>query len=273
MRNLTSHNAEKGPAVDPVRFRGHRGGVIPMHRALAHFRLGPMNLLASVSLFILFSWIWVILLPRLCRFWASVLSIGLRYLPLYARLDTAEHQVGRLLLHVPYLRIEPVLPTLAVWSLTCGIVLLLFAVSFFFSRQWIPLVYLLRAVLLIQASALVYFALFPARFPHTPDSYMDALVSSGIGLISVVPLLFGFTYYIFDFGLWRKAGLTALTMIHLSLFLPFQVLLQALVLQNTTLFMPLLYIVFGMPLDIMIIIALYSWGMTWSFRAPARVTA
>ena len=50
------------------------------------------------------------------------------------------------------------------------------------------------------------------------------------------------------------------------LFLPFQVLLQALVLQKTVLFMPLLYIVFGMPLDVMLIIAVYSWGMTWSFR-------
>jgi hypothetical protein len=66
--------------------------------------------------------------------------------------------------------------------------------------------------------------------------------------------------------LLKKAFLTAITMIHLALFLPLQVLLQALILQKTVLFMPVLYIIFGMPINILIIIALYSWGMTWFFR-------
>lgn len=30
--------------------------------------------------------------------------------------------------------------------------------------------------------------------------------------------------------------------------------------------MPVLYIIFGMPLDVLLIIAFYSWGMTWSLR-------
>ena len=56
-------------------------------------------------------------------------------------------------------------------------------------------------------------------------------------------------------------------MAHLALFLPFQCLLQALVLQKTVLFMPVLYIIFGMPVDVMLVIGFYSWGMTWSFRS------
>ncbi len=121
----------------------------------------------------------------------------------------------------------------------------------------------------MHASALFYFALWPAGFPHAPDAYMEALVNSGIGLVTVVPLLLAVTYYIFDFGLWKKALLTVLTMSYLVLFLPFQFVLQALVLQTTLLFMPVLYIVFGMPVDVLLIIAFYSWGMTWSFR-PLR---
>jgi hypothetical protein len=77
----------------------------------------------------------------------------------------------------------------------------------------------------------LYFDLLPARFPRTPDSYMQA---------------------------------------HLALFLPLQVLLQALFLQKTVLFMPVLYIIFGMPVNILIIIALYSWGMTWFFRSAQK---
>ena len=69
---------------------------------------------------------------------------------------------------------------------------------------------------------------------------MEGLMRAGIGLISAIPLLFALTYYIFDFGLW------------------------------STLFMPLLYIVCGIPLNVMLIIAFYSWGMTWQFRSSAQ---
>jgi hypothetical protein len=52
-------------------------------------------------------------------------------------------------------------------------------------------------------------------------------------------------------------------MSYLSLLLPVQVLLQAMVLEKSVLFMPILYIVFGLPVDILIILAFYSWGMSW----------
>jgi hypothetical protein len=127
--------------------------------------------------------------------------------------------------------------------------------------------YLLRGVLLIQATALVYFGLIPAEFPHTPSGYLQGLLAAGLALISTVPLLFGLTFYIFDFSLINKVSLTAMTMAHLVVFLPLQLLLQALVLQKTVLFMPVLYIIFGLPLDVLIIIGFYSWGMTWYFKS------
>jgi hypothetical protein len=84
-------------------------------------------------------------------------------------------------------------------------------------------------------------------------------------LIAIVPGLFGVTYFIFNFGLLKKAFLTLITMCHLTLFLPLQILLHGLVLQISVMFMPLLYIVFAVSLDILIIIAFYSWGMSWNF--------
>jgi hypothetical protein len=165
-----------------------------------------------------------------------------------------------------------VLPSAEIWWLTCAATLALFAATFVvLPSRLIPIIYLLRGILLVPATALLYFALLPARFPHTPDSYMQGLVTAGIALISIVPLLFGLTYYIFDFGLLKKAFLTAVTMVHLALFLPLQVLLQALFLQKTVLFMPVLYIIFGMPVNILIIIAFYSWGMTWFFRSAQKL--
>jgi hypothetical protein len=267
----------RGPATRKIggsstpRSRGHRGGVISMHRALAHFRLGPMNLVTAVCLCLFFTSIWVVFLHKVCRFWNSLLAWAVSQLPLHARLGTAQYRLGLLRFQIPYLQVQPVLPGPLLWSVTGIFSALLLGASFLFPKRIMPVTYLLRAAVLLQASALLYFAVWPLRFPHTPDSYMEGLISAGAGLISVVPLLFGFTYYIFDFGLWKKALLTALTMAHLALFLPFQVLLQALLLQKSVLFMPLLYIVFGIPIDVLMIIAFYSWGMTWSFREMAEV--
>ena len=263
----------KVPKVaDPVPARGHRGGVIPMHRALTHFRLGPMNLVIAISLFVFFTAIWLALLPKVCQFWNRVLALGISLLPLRANLGLAQHHLTPFLrFDIPFLRMEIMLPSSQTWWLTCAATAALFAATFFLPSKMIPVIYLLRGILLVPATSLLYFAFLPARFPHTPDSYMEGLVTAGIALISTVPLLFGLTYYIFDFGLMKKAFLTAITMIHLALFLPLQVLVQALFLQKTVLFMPVLYIIFGMPINILIIIAFYSWGMTWFFRSSQAV--
>jgi hypothetical protein len=253
--------------TDAIRSRGHRGGVITMHRALAHFHLGPMNLVTAVSLFLFFSSIWLLLLPRICRLWAHLLAWSLPRLPLHGRLELAKHQMEFFKLQIPCLRIEPVVPDLSGWALNCGFTLLFFAATFFIAKRLTPITYLARAVLAVHATALIYFALWPLRFPHTPDSHLEGLMNAGIGLISIIPLLFAFTFYIFDFGLWKKACLTAITMTHLALFLPFQILVQGLILQTSILYLPLLYIVFGVPLDVMLIIGFYSWGMTWEFRS------
>jgi hypothetical protein len=239
-----------------------------MHRALAHFRLEPLDLVIAIFLFVLFQSIWLLLLPKTCQFWTRVMMFGIRILPLRAELGLTHHHLTPFItFDIPYLRMEPVLPSALDWWLTCGITLALFAVSFFLSGRLIPVMYLLRGILLVPATALLYFLFLPARFPHTPDSYMEGFVTAGIVLISIVPLLFGLIYYIFDFGLLKKAFLTAIVMTHLTLFLPLQVLFQALFLQKTVLFMPVLYVIFGMPVNILMIVAFYSWGMTWSFRS------
>ena len=266
--NHDTKGSDPAKVSNPILARGHRGGVIPMHRAMAHFRLGTMNLITASCLSVLLSFAWLVLLPQVCRLWTRIFTFGIRSLPLRAELGLAEHHWTPFLsFGIPYLRMEPVLPSAQVWWLSCAVTSLIFVATYFISKRLIPVIYLLRAVLLVQAIALLYFAFIPARFPHTPDSYLAGFVTSGIGLISLVPLLFGLTYYIFDFGLVRKALLTSITMAHLALFLPFQVLLQALVLQKTVLFMPVLYIIFGMPVDVVLVIGFYSWGMSWPFRS------
>ena len=64
--------------ADRGRFRGHRGGVITMHRALTSFVLEPLNLITASLLVLLFSFAWIVLLPWLCRMWRYVLENGMK---------------------------------------------------------------------------------------------------------------------------------------------------------------------------------------------------
>lgn len=244
--------------------RGHRGGIITMHRSMAHFALRGKNLISAIFVLLLFSLAWLVWLPRICGIWRQILMLSLRYLPLQADLLVVRHQITpRLVIQVPYLSVPPVPPTPVLWTATLIIVLALFVASYAFPSDWTPVAYVLRGLLFVQGTALAYFALLPAKFPHSPASYLGGLSLSALALISIVPSLLGITYYIFDFDLKQKAALTFLTMTHLTIFVPLQLMLHALMLQVSILFMPVLYIAFGIPLDVLIIISFYAWGMSW----------
>jgi hypothetical protein len=253
---------------DRVRFRGHRGGVIAMHRSMARYVLSPADLVIAVMMVVLISLIWVLLVPHVCDLWVRMMDYGIHSLPFRAQLHITEHHVTAYFrFRIPYPSMEPVLPDAQIWRITGIVTLAIFVGTFFMPAQWIPVTYLLRGILFVQATALVYFAMIPAEFPHTPVSYLEGVLGSGVAIISILPLLFGLTFFIFQFSMAQKILLTAMTMAHMVLFLPLQILLQGLILQKTVLFMPVLYIVFGMPLDVLVIIAFYAWGMTWNFGA------
>lgn len=193
--------------------------------------------------------------------------MGLRFLPVKCEVKTGLHRFDfGLSLLLPYFALDPLMPSPHLWVITGIVVLAIFAGTFFLPPRLIPVVYLVRCVLFVQASALVYFAIFPAQFPYAPAEYIEGLLLSGATLAGIVPLLLLLTYYIFPFSFLKKALLTLLTVAYLTVFLPFQVMLHALILGVSILFMPLLYLVLGMPLDVFIVVALYAWGMTWEFK-------
>jgi hypothetical protein len=94
----------------------------------------------------------------------------------------------------------------------------------------------------------------------------------GATLIGVVPLVFGLTFYVIDVSWSRKVGLTVLVMAHLAVLVPLQYALQAaLIVHGSLIVLPLLFILFGLLPEIMVLIAWYGWGMSWpSARARGR---
>lgn len=250
-----------------LRRRGHRGQIVPTHRALNRYVLRRADLVTASLLLLGLSSLWLALLPEVCHLWQSILGFFVRRIGLEAEIVAQPYQITPYLqFAIPHLRQGSPLPSPTIWWITAMATVAIFLATYLLPRHMLPLMYLMRGVLLVQTSALIYFGVFSAQFIHTADDYMAGMMTTGLILISFIPALFGLTYYIFDFGVLKKLALTAMTMAHLTLFLPVQLLLHARVLQSSVLFMPVLYIVFGLMLDVLVVIAFYSWGMSWQFR-------
>ncbi len=247
-----------------LRHHGHRGGVIRTHRALSRITLQRFDIVAAITLAIGVAVAWLWALPAICRLWARMLAFGIPRLGLDARLDVMTwHPVALYRVDMPLLRLEAGPMTSQMFWLSLALTVLLFALTWLLPDRMLPIAYLVRAILLIHSSALFFFAFFAARFPHDATSYTSGLMTTGAALISLVPLILGFTYYIFDFGVVRKLALTVIVIAHLTVFLPIQVLLHARIIQASVLFMPVLYLVFGLALEIMVLISFYAWAMSW----------
>jgi len=251
-------------AVDELRSRGWRGGIIPEHRAFARLRLRPAVLAGDVALVTVLSLAWIRLLPRVGELWQRMFLWCSNFVGLHAGIATVPkswgHHIG---LDVPYLTIPAASPGAGTWWITAFLTTFAFLGSYAISEEQLPWRYLLRGLALLQFTALAYFAVAAARFPHDLSGYTVGMLVFGSVLIGLIPLVLGLTYFIFDFTIWQKLALALISMTHLTLLMPLQYFLHAYVLHQSILFMPLLYFAFGPFLDVLIFIAFYSWAMSW----------
>ena len=252
------------PALEALRRRGWRGGVITPHRAFVRLRLGPGRIAESVTLALLGTGCWIAVLPAVGRLWGHILAFWGIHLGLKSNVILVPQGWGG---HIHF-----VLPCFglsagpaggAAWWITTGVTILAFAASFLLAEEALPWAYLLRGFCLLQATALGYFAVASARFPHDLPGYTVSMLVFSCVLIGLIPVLYGFTFYLLDFSLTQKVLLTLATVAHLVLFVPQQYMLHVYLLHGSVLFMPVLYFVFGPFLDILIFVGFYSWGMSW----------
>lgn len=251
--------------LETIRRRGWRGSLIAPHRAFVRLRLTPARVAESVGLTLFGTVSWIILLPAVGRFWGRIFAFWGAHLGLKSNVILVPQGWGsRLHFALPCFGLSAGAAGGSAWWITCIVTLAAFCASFLLSDEGLPWAYLIRAFCLLQATAVFYFALESARFPHDLPGYTVSMLVFSCILIGLVPVLYAFTYYLFNFTFAQKFFLTLVTMIHLVLFVPHQYLLHVYLLHGSVLFMPLLYFVFGPFLDILAFIGFYSWGMSWN---------
>jgi hypothetical protein len=254
-----------GRQVGELRHRGYRGMTILGHRAFRTLPLQPLNIIVSGALATILTLIWLTLRPSVGRFWTFLFQVWFRWLDLPATVTITPSQDTYFSMPIPQVGLAGAMPTPAVLILVAILTLAVFLACFRLPTWLTPVTYFLRALCFVQVTALLYFWLFPRYFPHDVPHYLSTMLSATIGFISAIPAIMGFTFYIFDFTVARKIILTGLIMAHVIILAPFQYVIHAYVLAKwSLLFMPQLYIVFGLLPQIAIFIAFYSWGMSWS---------
>jgi hypothetical protein len=260
----SSESGRLSPELDAIRHRGWRGGKIAPHRAFVYLHLGARRIVESVVFVLAGTASWIALLPFVGHFWGRIFAFWSAWLNLKSEV-TYEPQGWGSHIHfaLPCFGLPAGPASGTVWWTTMGVTVLIFAGSFFFGEEALPWAYLIRGFCFLQATALGYFAVAAARFPHNLPSYTVSMLVFSCVLIGLVPVLYGFTFYLLDFSLAQKVFLTLVTAIHLVVFVPQQYMLHVYLLHQSVLFMPVLYFVFGPFLDIVAFIGFYSWGMSW----------
>ncbi len=260
------------PALEILRRRGWRGGLITPHRAFVRLRLGPRRLAESVALASLGTALWIATLPAVGRLWGHILAFWGKRLGLKSEVILVPQGWGpHIHFALPCFGLAAGPASGMVWWITTGVTVLAFGASFRLSEEALPWIYLIRVFCLLQATALGYFAIASARFPHDLPGYTVSMLVFSCVLIGLVPVLYGFTFYLLNFSLAQKILLTLVTVAHLLLFVPQQYMLHVYLLHQSVLFMPVLYFVFGPFLDIIVFIGFYSWGMSWKSSEPLEI--
>jgi hypothetical protein len=264
--------AERRALLALVRSTGAQGGRIDPHRAIATIDLSTQDRLLAVLLTVGVTGGYVASLGALGRLWSAAFRWLAPQLALGGVAHRTESLAGLVQVSVPYFTASAPAPGAMAWWVTLAGTLLVVAVSFTFRASYLPLGYALRFASAIQASALLYFAVAPERFPYDLANYVSGMMLVGMVIIGIVPLVLGLTYYVIDVAWQHKLALTLLVMLHLAVFVPLQYALHSVVIVHGTLIMmPLSFIMFGMLPEVMVLIALYGWGMSWRpFRARGR---
>ena len=253
-----------------LRKSGNNGTVIDPHRSIATVQLTSIDIVLAVALALGATVALAAALPFVGRAWTSAYGL------LAAPLGFTEG-VGTLSIDaspfasfvVPYFRVAAESPGNAMWWGTLVVAAIILAASFALRDNFLPLAYGLRLAVFVQATALVAFRIAPQRFPYDLPHYVTSMLTSGIAVMLVVPTVLGMTFYVVDVGIARKIELTVVMLGHLFVFIPLQYALQTYVIAHgSLLLMPLSFMLFGLLPEVMVLIALYGWGMSWPAQRP-----
>ena len=240
------------------------GSYIMPHRAIHHFSFPRTRLLEMMLLPLIFTLAAFPVLEILVAGWMALFEFWLDKLEITANVSMKLYELLGVEVMLPHLVVPTGIPEQETFQLVVVNTSIALLASLILPERMLPLKYIIRVLVFIQATALLYFAYLPGQFPYTLTSHLENMMIACVYLMLIVPWIHVVVYYIFDFSFLNKALLTFYTLLFLAVFLPFLLLMHTyLVVHFSLLVLPVLYFVFGLFLLIMTCIAFYGWAMSW----------
>ena len=255
--------------TDSTKFRklsqiGFRGSRIPIHRSIRSITFPRSRFLVILLLPLLFNIIFWLTLNPLLAAWQAFFEFWVAKLNLEGSVGVRVHELAGISLSLPDLQLAARAADSFMWWAMLASDLLALALSFTLRGTLLPLSYLIRFLVLIQVTALIFFAIWPDGFPYDVANYTGGALTTALVLMVIIPWVHALTYYIFNFSLPQKFALTTLTLAFIAIATPFQYALHAYIIcKFSLLVLPGLYFIFGILLDVLVFVALYGWAMSW----------
>ncbi len=241
---------------------GFQGGQVTTHRSLLTTPRRNLQAWTALALTLGGLVLWWFCRNLMTDFWGLLMTQGGRAIGLSANLEQVPYHLGFLDFHVPFISFAAGLPDNDLWWIGLGIVLVLDGIAWLVPRHMMPVATILRVVAWFQLAANIFFALWPRAFPYNGPGYVHGTLIAGFFFVGLLPVILGLAYHPFSFTLRRRALLTVGVMLHFTVLFPVQFLLHAWVLsQASLLYLPLLFFVFGLPLDLLVFFGYYSWAI------------
>lgn len=263
----TAPPAAPRPAPAPPR-TGPDPAPAAAHRAFRTLSFSRAKL--AVVLLLPIGWnvlTWLALRP-IASGWRAFFAFWIERLGIEGRASFIPRGPQAVAIPLPYVDLPTRMPDAATWWIACAATVLGLIAAPWIPARWLPVRYLVRVVLFIQLTAVVFFVAIPAAFPYSLPQYVVSSLQTAVWFMLVVPWVHALVYYVFDFSLAQKAALTGLTLLFVAIAVPVQLVAHAyLIVKGSMLLMPALYLVFGIWLIVFPCVALYGWAASWRPRA------
>ena len=246
-----------------LRHTSHRGSVINPHHSLFRIQFTPGILASMILIPLCINILQLIFIDDIMILWGRIFVFFTDMLDFHIVVRVKHTTLFFRNITIPYPALIAQAPTLIEMILAASILILLCYTALSLPDRYIPISYILYLASFMLFTSLFYFALsHPTNFNLGKNIVGNLNVC--LKLLFIIPWMLGFTYNIFPFSLARKLLLPTITVSYFIILYPFQFMLfAALIYKFSLIYLALIHFVFTVFFDVMIFIALYSWGMSW----------
>jgi hypothetical protein len=261
---MTINQSQLASRILSVRYRGTHGTPINMHRSLRKLTLTPSIIFTIIFLPVLFDIVLWTNLEVITKFWGKIFEFWITRLNLEGSVDYTDINLFGKIATIPFTNLPIYKPSQAgIWT-NIIVSALLLTLSKFIAKHYMPLTYILRAVLIIQVLTSLYCIFSRNHVLYDMQTYISGMLVIGIYMILLISPFLALIYYIFDFPVWQKILATILIVAYFIFMLPFQYMMHAFIISSgSLLFMPTLYLLFGVLLNTLMFVGSFAWIMTW----------